>query len=75
MEAGKLIQLGTLEQFSEKYGKAILLKQRDKLESKFFPDAIAANNYLDSLKDKTGIMVRNSNLEDIFVELAGHQFN
>ena len=76
MEAGKLIELGTLKEFREKYGKAIALKQTaDKLESKFFPDSIAANNYLNSLKDKTGIMIRDSNLEDIFVELTGHQLN
>ena len=68
--------LGTLEEFREKYGKAIALKQTaDKLESKFFPDSIAANNYLNSLKDKTGITIRDSNLEDIFVELTGHQLS
>ena len=68
--------LDTLEEFREKYGKAIALKQTaDKLESKFFPDSIAANNYLNSLKDKTGIMIRDSNLEDIFVELTGHQLS
>ncbi len=76
MEGGKLIELGTLEQFRTKYGKAIALKQtQDKLESQFFPDSSAANDYLDSLSDKTGVMIRDSNLEDIFVELTGHQLN
>ena len=43
--------------------------------SKFFSDAIAANDYLDFLKERTGIMVRDFNLENIFVELTGHQLN
>lgn len=74
MEAGKLIELGTLEQFREKYGKAIVLKQTgDRLESEFFSDSIAANSYVDSLSDRTGVTIRNSNLEDIFVKLTGHQ--
>lgn len=30
---------------------------------------------LDSLSDKTGVMIRDSNLEDIFVELTGNQLN
>ncbi len=76
MEAGKLIELGTLDLFRDKYGKAIALKQKgDRLESQFFSDSIAANDYLDSLDDKTGVMIRDSNLEDIFVELTGHQLN
>lgn len=76
METGKLIELGTLADFRAKYGQAIALKQtEDKLESKFFADKIAANDYLESLPDKTGIMIRDSNLEDIFVELTGHQLN
>ena len=32
-----------------------------------------ANTYLDRQTDKTGMMVRPSNLEDIFVELTGRQ--
>ncbi|MFM6063366.1 MAG: ABC transporter ATP-binding protein, partial [Microcystis panniformis] len=34
-----------------------------------------ANSYLDTLGDKTGVMYRPSNLEDIFVELTGHQLD
>ncbi|BAZ44194.1 polysaccharide export ABC-transporter ATP-binding protein [Chondrocystis sp. NIES-4102] len=76
MDAGKLIKLGTLEELRQQYGKAIALKQTEEgLESKFFADSQAANNYLDSLNDKTGIMIRDSNLEDIFVELTGRQLN
>ena len=76
MEAGKLIELGTLANFRQRYGKAISLTQKgDGINYQFFPDSDAANAYLDSLADKTGVMVRNSNLEDIFVQLTGHQLN
>ena len=76
MEAGKLIELGTLRDFQERYGQAIAISQQgDKIDYQFFDDAIAANEYLESLADKTGVMVRNSNLEDIFVQLTGHQLN
>ncbi len=76
MDTGKLIGLGTLEQFRTQYGKAIALQQTgDQLESQFFPDTKAANTYLESLNDKSGVMIRDSNLEDIFVELTGHQLN
>jgi ABC-2 type transport system ATP-binding protein len=34
-----------------------------------------ANVYLDSLPDKTNMMARPSNLEDIFVELTGRQLD
>ena len=76
MEAGKLIQLGTLEDFRLQYGKAIAVTQKgERIDYQFFADFQQANSYLDSLSDKTGVMVRNSNLEDIFVQLTGHQLN
>ncbi|MEM9275987.1 MAG: ABC transporter ATP-binding protein [Cyanobacteria bacterium P01_F01_bin.143] len=76
METGKLIELGTLEEFRSRYGEAIAVSQKgDRIDYQFFADSDAANNYLDSLDDKRGVMVRDSNLEDIFVELTGHQLN
>jgi ABC-2 type transport system ATP-binding protein len=76
MEAGKLIELGTMDYFRSKYGKGLAVKQAgDRLEYKFFPTLEAANAYLDTLPDKTGTMTRASNLEDIFVELTGHQLD
>lgn len=76
MEAGKLIELGTLANFRERYGKAIAVFQKgDRFKYQFFRDSTAANAYLDSLADKTGVMIRDSNLEDIFVQLTGHQLN
>jgi ABC-2 type transport system ATP-binding protein len=76
MDSGKLIEEGTLEQLRSRYGHGLLLKQTgDRLDSQFFPTLQEANQYLDSLTDKTGIMVRESNLEDIFVELTGRQLD
>lgn len=41
----------------------------------FFPSLEAANVYLNEQPDKTGMMVRPCNLEDIFVELTGRQLD
>ncbi len=76
MDGGKLIELGTLSQFKQKHGEGLLMKQiGDRWEYKFFSDIAAANTYLEQQPDKTGLMVRASNLEDIFVELTGRQLD
>jgi ABC-2 type transport system ATP-binding protein len=76
MEAGQLIELGTLQQLRQQHGEGLVMKQvEDRFEYKFFPTLDEANAYLDSLSDKTGVMVRRSNLEDIFVELTGRQLD
>lgn len=76
MDAGQLIELGTLQQLKAQHGEGLVMKQvGERFEYKFFPDLAQANDYLESLPDKTGIMVRPSNLEDIFVELTGRQLD
>ncbi|HEY9672080.1 MAG TPA: ABC transporter ATP-binding protein [Waterburya sp.] len=76
MDAGQLIELGTLQQLKARHGEGLVMKQvEDRFEYKFFPTLVEANAYLDALPDKTGIMVRPSNLEDIFVELTGRQLD
>lgn len=76
MDSGKLIELGTLEQFREKYGQGLLMKQDgDRWQYVFFPTLADANAYLDQQPTKTGMMVRESNLEDIFVELTGRNLD
>ncbi len=76
MDAGQLIELGTLQQFKAQHGEGLVMKQvEERFEYKFFPTLAQANSYLDSLPDKTGVMVRPSNLEDIFVELTGRQLD
>ena len=73
IDAGKLIELGSLEEFRQKYGQGIVVKQiGNRLDYQFFPTLEEANAYLNSVSDKTGMMVRASNLEDIFVNLTGH---
>lgn len=76
MDGGKLIELGTLQQFRQKHGEGLVMKQiGDRWEYKFFSDIAEANAYLEQQPDKTGLMVRPSNLEDIFVELTGRQLD
>jgi len=76
MDSGKLISLGTLEELRQKHGKGILMKQSgEQWDYKFFPTVEDANHYLDQLPDKTGMMARPSNLEDIFVELTGRNLD
>ena len=76
MDAGKLIELGTLQELRQKHGEGLVMKQvGDRWEYLFFPDLQKAQEFLDSQKDKTGVMVRPSNLEDIFVELTGRQLD
>ena len=76
MDGGKLISNGTLQQLKSQYGEGLVMKQvGDRWEYKFFPDLTDANVYLESQTDKTGMMVRPANLEDIFVELTGRQLD
>jgi ABC-2 type transport system ATP-binding protein len=76
MDGGKIMKLGKLAEFRAEYGAGLVVKQNsDRLDYQFFPTLKEANSYLDSLIDKTGVMVRASNLEDIFVEMTGHQLN
>ncbi len=76
MDSGKLISLGTLQQLKSQYGEGLVMQQvGERWEYKFFPDLTDANAYLDRQTDKTGMMVRPSNLEDIFVELTGRQLD
>ena len=76
MDGGKLIELGTLEELRERRGKGLVMKQnQDRWEYQFFPTEAEASRYLETQSDKTGMMVRASNLEDIFVELTGRSLD
>lgn len=76
MDTGKLIELGTLSEFRQKHGEGLVMQQmQDRWDYKFFPTLADANHYLDQQPDKTGMMVRESNLEDIFVELTGRNLD
>jgi ABC-2 type transport system ATP-binding protein len=72
MDNGKLIELGTLDDFRRTYGEGLVMQQTgERWDYKFFPTMSDAKTYLDQQPDKTGMMTRPSNLEDIFVELTG----
>lgn len=76
LDQGRLIELGTLQELRQKHGEGIVMKQQgDRWEYTFFPTLAEANRYLDNQRDKTGMMTRPSNLEDIFVELTGRNLD
>ncbi len=76
LDQGKLIEIGTLDQLRQRHGEGIVMTQRgDRWDYQFFPTLDAANQYLDQQPDKTGMMTRPSNLEDIFVELTGRNLD
>jgi ABC-2 type transport system ATP-binding protein len=76
MDGGQLIELGTLSDFRHKYGEGLVIEQvNDRIDYQFFPTLEQANLYLESLPDKTGVMSRAANLEDIFVEMTGHRLD
>ncbi len=69
----KLIELVTLSEFRHKYEEGILVKQMGEGFKYDFPSIEEANNYINGIEDKTGMMIKPSNLEDILVKLTGHQ--
>ncbi|NJM57110.1 MAG: ABC transporter ATP-binding protein [Synechococcales cyanobacterium RU_4_20] len=76
MDNGKLIALGTLAQLRDRHGKGLVMKQTGhRWDYQFFPTEIEAAAHLEAQTDKTGMMVRASNLEDIFVELTGRSLD
>lgn len=76
LDQGQLIELGTLEDLRRKHGKGIVMRQQgDRWEYIFFPTLAEAKHHLDQQADKTGMMTRPSNLEDIFVELTGRNLD
>jgi ABC-2 type transport system ATP-binding protein len=76
MNNGQLIEKGSLEELRQKHGEGLVMKQEgDRWEYKFFPTLEDATHYFDQQPDKTGLMLRPSNLEDIFVELTGRSLD
>lgn len=76
MDKGKLIELGTLPELRQRHGEGLVMKQNgDRWDYTFFPTMADAKAHLDQQADKTGMMVRPANLEDIFVELTGRNLD
>jgi ABC-2 type transport system ATP-binding protein len=76
LDNGTLIEMGTLEQLRRKHGEGLVMQQQgDRWQYQFFPTLDEAKSYLEAQPDKTGMMIRPSNLEDIFVELTGRNLD
>jgi ABC-2 type transport system ATP-binding protein len=76
MDNGKLITLGTLQELRQRHGEGLVMKQNgDRWDYTFFPTMQDAKLFLERQPDKTGMMLRPSNLEDIFVELTGRNLD
>ena len=76
LDGGTLIEIGTLDQLRRKHGEGLVMKQEgDRWEYQFFPTLLEAKAHLEEQPDKTGMMIRPSNLEDIFVELTGRNLD
>jgi ABC-2 type transport system ATP-binding protein len=76
MNAGQIIELGSPDALKQKYGRAVVIQQTDlTTTTKFFPDLQSAQAFFDTISDKRGMMVRDTNLEDIFVELTGRKLD
>jgi ABC-2 type transport system ATP-binding protein len=77
MDGGKLIELGSTDQLRAKYGEALLVRSRpgQEVSYTFFPSLAEAQRQLEAEPDKTGLMVRPANLEDIFVRLTGRRLD
>jgi ABC-2 type transport system ATP-binding protein len=77
MDGGKLIELGSPSQLRAKYGEALLVRSRpgQEVSYTFFPSLAEAQRQLEAESDKTGLMVRPANLEDIFVRLTGRRLD
>lgn len=76
LDGGQLIALGTLAELRRQHGEGLVVKQKgDRWDYHFFPTEVEAEHFLEAQVDKTGLMVRPSNLEDIFVELTGRSLD
>lgn len=76
MDSGQLIETGTLDELRHNHGGGLVMKQEgDRWDYRFFPTMEEANAYLEQQPNKAGMMVRPSNLEDIFVELTGRNLD
>ncbi|PLS68074.1 MAG: ABC transporter ATP-binding protein [Cyanobacteria bacterium M5B4] len=78
LDSGKLIEMGTLSELRQKHGLAVVIVQNEedqKLDYKFFPTMAEAHAYLEHQSSSKSVMLRESNLEDIFVELTGRKLD
>jgi ABC-2 type transport system ATP-binding protein len=72
---GLVMQQTSVRQGMQQNGDSLPDGQADRWDYKFFPTLVDAKTYLEQQPDKTGMMIRPSNLEDIFVELTGRNLD
>ena len=75
MHHGKLIALGTPPELRNKLGPVAVEKLAENKETRyrFFEDRTGAAKYAQSLPANVKTVIRDSNLEDVFVELTGEK--
>ena len=76
MHHGHLIALGKPNELTEKLGSTVVEMLVDNKETRyqFFADREAANRYVQNLPpDTKTVIIRDSNLEDVFVEQTGEK--
>jgi ABC-2 type transport system ATP-binding protein len=76
MDHGRLIALGTPMELRQKLGMATveLLGENKETNYHYFADRAGATSYVQELSDEEKtIIIRDSNLEDVFVELTGQK--
>lgn len=72
MNKGKLIALGTPEELKAKVGKVVVeVPDQNETEYRVFENREQALQYIAALNHD--VVIRESNLEDVFVELTGHK--
>jgi len=75
IDQGRLISLGSPLELRQSLGLVTVeSRQNDnKTEYRYFPDRAAAAEYVKTLPSGGNIVMRESNLEDVFVELTGRK--
>jgi ABC-2 type transport system ATP-binding protein len=72
IDLGKLIALGTPQELCNKVGStAVEYRENEETKYKYFTDRDQAKDFVSVLDDHDQIVIRNTNLEDCFVELTG----
>lgn len=72
---GKLIALGTPPELCSRIGSTAVeyYGQNGKTSYRYFSNRIDANDFAGTIPDGTTVTIRNTNLEDCFVELTGEK--
>lgn len=72
---GRLIAIGSPLSLRQKLGTIAVEMHRNenRTEYKYFPDRSIASEYIRKLPKTVGVVMRESNLEDVFIELTGQK--